>query len=249
MAACASAVALTSPAMGISGVYEIVNLIDGRRYVGSTANASSRWSKHRLYLRRGTHHSRYLQNAWRKHGEASFSFRLLLVCSPEDLLFFEQRALDRLAPEYNVTRTAGSIRGVKRTPEFCAALGARKRGVSPSLETRAKIAAALRGKPATLSDEGRRRISETTRRRHVENPALSKRAQEKAVAALRGKQRPANIREKIGRALARLTDEQVREIRALAAQGVEQEVLVERFGISQTHVSQIVNRKKYRWVN
>lgn len=45
--------------------------------------------------------------------------------------------------------------------------------------------------------------------------------------------------------MAKLTEEDVREIRNLSAQGVSQREIGERFGINQSHVSDIVTRKKW----
>lgn len=103
-----------------SGIYEIVNLANGKRYIGSAQNFKLRWRLHRIHLRRGTHHSRHLQSSWTKRGEDSFEFRVLLTCERADLIEAEQAALDALAPEYNNSRIAGSCAGVKhqpRTPE------------------------------------------------------------------------------------------------------------------------------------
>lgn len=95
-----------------TGIYEIVNTVNGKRYVGSAKRFSVRWSEHRRDLSASRHHSSILQKAWVKYGSEAFEFRKLLVCKADDLLFYEQRALDALNPEYNIARTAGSTLGV-----------------------------------------------------------------------------------------------------------------------------------------
>jgi group I intron endonuclease len=77
------------------GVYEIWNLCNGDRYVGSAVNINHRWQRHKQALRNGTHGNRQLQEAWNVFGEEMFLFWVLLRCSREDVLFFEQRALDQ----------------------------------------------------------------------------------------------------------------------------------------------------------
>lgn len=133
-----------------AGIYEIVNTVNGKRYVGSAVNFSFRWRNHRSLLRRGAHHSRHLQSAWAKHGEDTFEFRKLIVCSKEDLIVYEQYAIDALQPEYNICRNAGSSLGVKHSPEFCAkraalslgnTSGRGNKGRKASPETRAKLSA------------------------------------------------------------------------------------------------------------
>lgn len=48
---------------------------------------------------------------------------------------------------------------------------------------------------------------------------------------------------------AKLTDEDVREIRRMAAAGCLQVQMMERFKISQPTVSEIVNRRKWAWLD
>ncbi|MGV2099000.1 hypothetical protein [Rhizobium sp. 21-4511-3d] len=47
---------------------------------------------------------------------------------------------------------------------------------------------------------------------------------------------------------AKLTADQVLEIRGLAADGVAHRLIAERYGISATHVQKISARKKWRWL-
>ncbi|MFS2047549.1 GIY-YIG nuclease family protein [Variovorax sp. Varisp41] len=100
-----------------SGIYEIVNTVNGKRYIGSAVNFHLRWKLHRLHLQRGTHHSKHLQNSWAKQGEDEFEFRILLLCSRDNLLLYEQILLDALIPEYNTARVAGSCLGLRHSPE------------------------------------------------------------------------------------------------------------------------------------
>jgi group I intron endonuclease len=80
----------------IGGVYRIRNVVNGHCYVGSAINLVRRWCNHRSRLRSGRHHSKRLQSAWNRYGEASFVFELLIRCAPEDLLFYERRAISVL---------------------------------------------------------------------------------------------------------------------------------------------------------
>lgn len=123
-----------------SGVYEILNTANGKRYIGSAADFGRRWSAHQSLLSSGKHHSRHLQSAWNKHGAAAFSFRPILTCAPtkQMLEFYEQQLLDKAKPEYNILPTAGSQLGAKRVPGF-------QVGRVQSVATRSKISAARAG--------------------------------------------------------------------------------------------------------
>lgn len=131
--------------MAESGIYEIVNLVNGKRYVGSAVNFRVRWGQHRRLLRRGEHYSPAMQRAWTKYGEASFEFRIIKVCERERLLHEEQSELDSRWPEYNNCPVAGSSLGRKLSSETCAKIAASKTGLKMpprSPEHRAKLSAA-----------------------------------------------------------------------------------------------------------
>ena len=101
-----------------SGIYEILCIPTGKRYIGSAIDLRCRLRDHRAYLRRSNHHNRYLQRAWNKYGENKFVFRILLYCHKADLIFYEQRAIDLYQvfdskQGYNLSPTAGSQLGYK----------------------------------------------------------------------------------------------------------------------------------------
>lgn len=68
----------------VSGIYCIINILNNKKYIGSSRNIYSRWYKHRANLRGGYHPDSYLQNAWDKYGEENFYFIILKKC-PEHL--------------------------------------------------------------------------------------------------------------------------------------------------------------------
>lgn len=144
-----------------SGVYEIVCVPTGKRYVGSAVHFKNRWRAHRGHLNRGSHHSPHLQSAWRKHGEHAFVFRQLIVCDKERAVMYEQIAIDAFAPEFNVAQVAGSALGTKRTDEQRARISRSKLGNQATLglrfsdESRAKLSAALMGRKAHNKGQSR----------------------------------------------------------------------------------------------
>lgn len=68
-----------------SGIYEIVNLINGKRYIGQTSNLYRRQYSHITKLNQNIHPNKHLQNAWNKYGKDAFEFQVLEYCSVDDL--------------------------------------------------------------------------------------------------------------------------------------------------------------------
>jgi group I intron endonuclease len=112
----------------ISGVYAIVNRLNGKAYIGSSNHVQERWSTHRLDLRLGRHHSSHLQRAWHKYGADTFDFIVLEDGVVEaDLFDREQWYMDQRfarvgSIEYNICPKAGTVRGALLTPEARARL-------------------------------------------------------------------------------------------------------------------------------
>lgn len=135
-----------------SGIYQILNTVDGKRYIGSAVNMQSRWWMHLCELRANKHGNSKLQRGWNKHGEQAFNFLPILTCAKSMLLNYEQQLLDKVKPEYNICVVAGSALGVKRSAEFKAKL----LGHPVSDETRQKMRAAKLGKKQTPEQVARR---------------------------------------------------------------------------------------------
>lgn len=176
-----------------TGVYFILNTVNGKRYVGSAAKSLKvRWQKHRTELRAGKHRNRHLQFSWKKYGEVNFQFRIAEYCPPRFCLEREQWWIDRYknteAGVYNLCLIAGSSLGVKHDetarermsasakrrfsdPEERRRMGDLRKGVRLSEEERRKIGDRQRGKKR--SPEAARRIAEKNRenwlgRKHTE---------------------------------------------------------------------------------
>ena len=88
--------------MKTSGVYEIVNTITGDFYIGSSVDLKRRKKEH------------FEKNTWRKepnkplykymqqYGKENFLFKTIWLCVPEELKKYEQLAIDKYNPKYNV---------------------------------------------------------------------------------------------------------------------------------------------------
>lgn len=116
-----------------SGIYQIRNLVNGKRYVGSAVTIRARWATHLSELRSGKHKNRYLLSSWRKYGERAFLFEVLENCPRNSLIEREQFWMDCTSPEYNLSPTAGSCLGVKHSEETRRKCSERHKGNKYSL--------------------------------------------------------------------------------------------------------------------
>lgn len=136
----------------VTGVYEIRCIHNGRRYIGSAANFSSRWRLHYTQLETGTHHSRHLQRSWNKYGESGFVFRVVEQCDRASIIEREQHYIDTLKPEFNSRPDATSQLGFKFSEESKKKMSeAAKRsrnfkGHKHSEETKRRISESRKGK-------------------------------------------------------------------------------------------------------
>lgn len=114
-----------------SGIYQIRNIKNGKRYVGSAVNVRQRWASHRSLLRKGKHHSDHLQNSWKKYGEQSFEFEVIELCEKGSLIEREQWHINQ-GCHYNKAPIAGSPLGVKWSKSARERASARRAGVRKS---------------------------------------------------------------------------------------------------------------------
>lgn len=129
----------------ISGIYKIVNKINGKYYVGSSSNISGsrgRWAKHKRMLTKNTHPNQHLQNAWNKYGFDNFDWVIIEKTPKEILLETEQKYLDTAKSEkekcYNQSFIAGKI---EMTKEVCQKISSANRQRIWTEETRKLISA------------------------------------------------------------------------------------------------------------
>lgn len=131
-----------------SGIYKIVNKIDGKYYVGSTKNFHKRWKYYHLRdLRLNKHKNDKLQNAWNKYGEESFEFvpfEYIQYSDKTEMLMVEQKYLNVAKNEINK----------------CYNLNFRADGGEITVEGRKKISDAMKGNKHPFFGK---RLSETHR--------------------------------------------------------------------------------------
>jgi group I intron endonuclease len=112
---------------GKSGIYMLTNKITGDIYVGQSTDISKRF---RNYFNIGYLNSKSyrINRALVKYGYSNFSLTILEYCSISDLTMREQYYFQKLEPQYNILKIAGSSLGFIH-----------------SAETKAKISVSLKG--------------------------------------------------------------------------------------------------------
>lgn len=152
-----------------SGIYKILNKINGKIYIGSAADFYERWHSHKHYLNRNNHHNEHLQRAWNKHGAEAFEFIIIETCCKikEVLLDREQYWINVSKccdPKigYNIRLVPNTNVGLVFTDAHRAKMSAWQIGTSLSDEHKEKLSAFNMGKK--LSDETKMKMSMSHRK-------------------------------------------------------------------------------------
>lgn len=90
-----------NPFNQLSGIYRILNKINGNCYIGSSLNVEKRYKHHLSTLRHNSSRCSILQKAFNKYGEDNFEFQVILCCKPEYRLYYEQQLIRELNSQYN----------------------------------------------------------------------------------------------------------------------------------------------------
>jgi group I intron endonuclease len=143
----------------ICGIYQILNTITRKCYIGKSVNILKRWCIHKNDLRNQKHSSNKLQRAWDKYGEDIWEWHILQECEKDQLKLLEafwMTSFNAVDNGYNIIKVYLED-------------GIVHHGVSP--ETRLKLSKAGKGKKLSkeqieflknrkISEEHKRRISE-----------------------------------------------------------------------------------------
>jgi group I intron endonuclease len=126
------------------GVYQILNLVNGKRYIGQSIDLLRRKNDHMSSLRNGKHWNTYLQNSFNKYGEENFLFNILIYCENFELVKYEtffDNFYKNLGLSYNIRKITESNKGMKyeRSEEYCKNVSSWLTGRNVSEETRQKL--------------------------------------------------------------------------------------------------------------
>lgn len=143
-------------------IYKITNTINKKAYIGVTtqANPSFRWINHKSSIRcnRGCP---LLQKAFKKYGEESFRFEVLIICFDENTFDFEKEYITKyntMSPNgYNVAeggKIGMSFLGKKHSEETKKIIGEKSklRNADPAIRERSRQVAIQFNKTHDISE-------------------------------------------------------------------------------------------------
>ena len=88
--------------MKISGVYEIINTITSDCYIGSTVDLKRRKREHFKNSTWKKESNKSLYKDMKQYGKNNFLFKPIQLCDPEELKKYEQIAIEKYNPKYNI---------------------------------------------------------------------------------------------------------------------------------------------------
>jgi len=103
------------------GIYEIINTINNKRYIGKSKDIDNRWKQHINLLSKNKHHSIKLQRAWNKYGNDSFEFNILEITNQDKLPALEKsyiEKLDSFKNGYNMVLENSEYKTKRKVYEF-----------------------------------------------------------------------------------------------------------------------------------
>lgn len=146
-----------------SGIYMLKNKILNKFYIGHANNLYKRKNEHFSTLKSNKHFNKYIQEDYNKYGKENFVFEILLICELEYLIYYEQKYVDILKPEYNIfVKCVTSRKGNHLTESHKKKISESMKGKIITEETRLKISKALTGRH--ISEEVRKKLSDAQRK-------------------------------------------------------------------------------------
>lgn len=85
-----------------SGIYQIVNTVNLKKYYGSSKDLEKRRAKHLHALKTHTHHNKNLRRDCMIYGPDAFRFEVIQYVNVEDLLEYEKAYINLPGDKYNI---------------------------------------------------------------------------------------------------------------------------------------------------
>lgn len=228
------------------GVYRITNTRTGMTYIGKTGrNFADRWSHHRAILRRNKHSNRGLQASWNEDGESAFEFCVVeAVCDKEELNALEIKYI----AQYRELGLCFNLADGGDSPYWL--------GRHLSDDAKKKI-----GEKNRKNMLGRKLPPETRKRMSIAQKQRAYSDEERALRSQKSKEtNKGRVRSEETKALlrkinqenppsAKLTPDDVRDIRRLKKDGLKLTELAEMYSTSPSYISSIVHKRRWAHID
>lgn len=226
------------------GIYRIRNLVNGKCYIGKTGmNFGDRWDSHRALLNSGKHDNPHLQKAWKKYGANNFVFEVLesvtdaSTLNPLEIKYIKEYREANLSYNIHDGGDGGVNLGKHLSDETKRKIGEKNRinsaGRRASDETREKMSKSQLSRYASWSEEDRaefgQKMSAASSGYHWSDEARMRFSEKQ-------REKPNG---------ARLTADDVREIRAKKEAGYKLADLASEYNTSASYISSIVHRRRW----
>lgn len=236
-------------------IYITTNMVNGRKYIGQKKfDNKGAW---KTYLGSGTS----LKQAVKMYGRENFSREIVMIAFSEkglnllEIEFIKNHDASESRDYYNISFGGEAFAtGTHHSEEARRSISQKLKGRVKSADTRRKLSEAFKGKPLTEDTKrkmrdariGRHCSEETKQRISMANKGISKTPQAKinmgiaqkgAIVSLDGRRHMSFARR------ARLSDEQLTEIRYKYGMHQKQSELAKQYKVSMPTISFIVNYK------
>lgn len=225
------------------GIYRITNLVTGKSYIGQTrVDFGDRRDSHFSLLNTGKHYNKNMQADWDIYGAENFEFAVIeFVDNPNLLNDLEIQYVDIYTAKglcYN-QNPGGTGKGKHLTEEAKRKIGDKNKvnmtGRKPSEETRCKMSDSQ--KKRVFTDEEKQQIAERMRTVNI-----GKRRSDETKELLRkiNQENPPS---------AKLTPDDVREIRRKSSEGVSTKDLSIEYKVSYVCICNIIHRRRWKHID
>lgn len=217
-------------------IYMIMNLINGKIYIGRAANPEKRWKMHRQISNRPNDKNHQLiHKSIRKYGSSNFLFRVI------QKLFSDKESMEAETYWINFYKTNvyrfGNEFGYNLTDG-----GEGKSGYKHSQTTKKKISIANSGKLRSPSDRKKRSICYTGNG----NPMFGKHHTSKSIDIISNTRKTMGVAKGIKNAKVKLTEQQVKEIKfLLKEEKLQQKQIAIIFNVNASAIQKIASGKNW----
>lgn len=221
-------------------VYEILNLVNGKRYIGKAANVKARWREHLRIAKSLLDNSFIIHRAIAKYKPENFQFKILFEFENEqdalnkeiELISYYKTNIHKYGNDYgyNLTDGGDGVSGRVLSEESRQKISVARQGIIFSDETLEKMRQAKLGRKHTMEHIEKQRLASLNKKRAAETI-------EKVSVAMTGENNHQ----------AKLDEENIKEIKIMLANNKSVAIIAPLYKVARKTISDIKHGKT--WVH